>query len=996
MKVKSIMVALAALVGLPAFAALEIQCVADGSTGEYCGEGYGISVSVSTPASGYTIKYSETGDGNWLDELKYVNVCTDKPIYYQVTASGYTTKTGSAKVTVTPKELTNDYIGLVLPSEDYVYDGEPKEPEVSYGDGDPSILTEDDWEVSYENNVNVGTATATFTGKGNYTGECYEDFEILKADNEWTIEPTVTSKAYDGTPADVSMGAAKSGTVSVTYDGGAVAAPVSVGDHAATFIVDESQNYKGLTKIVNYTITKAAFPGGGEEPGGGTVPAGGVSKFDAVAMYDGEGHTIKTNDLIVAFKAAVGGEVGVKYARGGAEGPVLPWLSVAPDFTNVCVTSVWYKVTSANYQDFTHEAKVAVTNRPVTLTSGTQSFDYDGNVHSNMMVTVGGEGFVAGEGVTSNNFATITEKGTKPNAFDYEWILNPGSVAENYLVTCVTGMLTVASVANAWLVDPTVTSKTYDRTPAAVTMGTPKFGTVSVAYDGGQTAAPVAAGDHTATFTVAATENYGALEKVMSYTIQEAMFAIDDGTGGEGGENSRFSYKGRYDHEGHGIAVRVDNPPEGYVIKYAVGTIAEPPAEGWTDVNPLFTNVCDRTVVWYAVECEGFVSYTNKATVTIAPLFLYAEPQTHINVEGGEIAPYKAAASVYDGYLCEWGAVFGSVQVKVSKEKVNKKNGKFEAKVTATVQLADGSKKISFKGGIADETGTIGVMTKDGHALEVSVGVNGLGGIFRHSNGTAYLIDGARNVFKGKSVSDKTVAKAAVERYSGVYNTAFEDGVLSFSVGKNGKTKISGTVQGAKVNLTSQLLVGDGIAAIPVVIIKKVRLALCLWLMEDGAVVAYGDRSADAGFASAIGISGEGDALRSGARFALGEITRAQLLATFSGLYVDYLPNGVAVSQNGKKWIVADGAKTGKLVLLDKATGALDPEKTKVTANMSGLKLMYKVKDGTFKGSFKLYNFENGKIKAYTANVTGVMIGAKGYGTATIKKPSCSFPITIE
>ena len=128
----------------------------------------------------------------------------------------------------------------------------------------------------------------------------------------------------------------------------------------------------------------------------------------------------------------------------------------------------------------------------------------------------------------------------------------------------------------------------------------------------------------------------------------------------------------------------------------------------------------------------------------------------------------------------------------------------------------------------------------------------------------------------------------------------------------------------------------------------------------------------------------------------MGEVARAHLVATFSELYPDYLPNGVAVSQNGKKWIVADGAKTGKLVLLDKTTGALDPDKSKFTDNMSGLKLTYKAKDGTFKGSFKVYNFENGKIKAYSASVTGLMIGDKGYGTATIRKPSCSFVITIE
>lgn len=44
-------------------------------------------------------------------------------------------------------------------------------------------LTEDeDYVVTYENNINVGTATATFTGIGNYTGSFTKNFNIVPAD----------------------------------------------------------------------------------------------------------------------------------------------------------------------------------------------------------------------------------------------------------------------------------------------------------------------------------------------------------------------------------------------------------------------------------------------------------------------------------------------------------------------------------------------------------------------------------------------------------------------------------------------------------------------------------------------------------------------------------------------------------------------------------------------------------------------------------------------
>jgi len=59
------------------------------------------------------------------------------------------------------------------------------------------------------------------------------------------------------------------------------------------------------------------------------------------------------------------------------------------------------------------------------------------------------------------------------------------------------------------------------------------------------------------------------------------------------------------------------------------------------------------------------------------------------------------------------------------------------------------------------------------------------------------------------------------------------------------------------------------------------------------------------------------------------------------------------------------------------------------------LKLTYKAKDGTFKGTFKVYADVNGRLKATTVNVTGVLIGDKGYGLAAIKKVG-SVPITVE
>jgi hypothetical protein len=80
-------------------------------------------------------------------------------------------------------------------------------------------------------------------------------------------------------------------------------------------------------------------------------------------------------------------------------------------------------------------------------------------------------------------------------------------------------------------------------------------------------------------------------------------------------------------------------------------------------------------------------------------------------------------------------------------------------------------------------------------------------------------------------------------------------------------------------------------------------------------------------------------------------------------------------------------------VVYQKGTNNVDS--SKAGENPSGLKLTYKAKDGTFKGSFKVYCDVGGKLKATSVTVTGVQIGSKGYGTATIKGQG-SVPVTIE
>ena len=72
-----------------------------------------------------------------------------------------------------------------------VYTGSAIEPAVTVKDGETTLTLGTDYTIGYSANVNVGTATATITGKGNYSGSREATFTI--------VYPTVTTSYVDAT-----------------------------------------------------------------------------------------------------------------------------------------------------------------------------------------------------------------------------------------------------------------------------------------------------------------------------------------------------------------------------------------------------------------------------------------------------------------------------------------------------------------------------------------------------------------------------------------------------------------------------------------------------------------------------------------------------------------------------------------------------------------------------------------------------------------------------
>ncbi len=107
--------------------------------------------------------------------------------------------------------------------------------------------------VVYENNINAGTANGTIEIGG--VG-ITKTFEIIKATNQWTTEPSMQGWIYDSVPT-VPASFAKFGTVSVKYTGNDYDnsnPPKDAGSYNVIFSVSGNDNYTALSKEIPFTI----------------------------------------------------------------------------------------------------------------------------------------------------------------------------------------------------------------------------------------------------------------------------------------------------------------------------------------------------------------------------------------------------------------------------------------------------------------------------------------------------------------------------------------------------------------------------------------------------------------------------------------------------------------------------------------------------------------------------------------------------------------------
>jgi hypothetical protein len=96
-----------------------------------------------------------------------------------------------------PVKVTNlANCNVALAAGNYVYNGQEQTPAVAALNGNYALVQGQDYTVTYDNNVNAGTATAVISGDGMYTGDVTINFVINKANPSFTYLNSVA--ATDG------------------------------------------------------------------------------------------------------------------------------------------------------------------------------------------------------------------------------------------------------------------------------------------------------------------------------------------------------------------------------------------------------------------------------------------------------------------------------------------------------------------------------------------------------------------------------------------------------------------------------------------------------------------------------------------------------------------------------------------------------------------------------------------------------------------------------
>ena len=172
-------------------------------------------------------------------------------------------------LTPMPQTLSGN---IVFTETEFVYSGQPFTPEWHFtNEAYQDLVLDEDYTVSWSNNVLPGTATLTITGKGNYTGTLTATFQIDKAPLRaelYTLTLPSETYVYDGQPHGAYVAVSEGvGEATITYtksDETTLEPPTDAGTYTICLTIEEGTLYNGMEQTEMGTVTITPKPLSGE------------------------------------------------------------------------------------------------------------------------------------------------------------------------------------------------------------------------------------------------------------------------------------------------------------------------------------------------------------------------------------------------------------------------------------------------------------------------------------------------------------------------------------------------------------------------------------------------------------------------------------------------------------------------------------------------------------------------------------------------------------
>ncbi len=152
----------------------------------------------SPEAIGGDIYYSLDNQDNYSTTIPTGNAPRDYTIYYYIMGDSNHIDSPQGKYVTTTISKLDIYDASITVSniEAQTYTGSAITPNITVTLGTHTLVKDTDYELTYENNINAGTAKVTITGIGNFRSSTIKNFTINKKE---IATPTLESVTYNAT-----------------------------------------------------------------------------------------------------------------------------------------------------------------------------------------------------------------------------------------------------------------------------------------------------------------------------------------------------------------------------------------------------------------------------------------------------------------------------------------------------------------------------------------------------------------------------------------------------------------------------------------------------------------------------------------------------------------------------------------------------------------------------------------------------------------------------